>query len=269
MKPFFLDSSGRRLFAISGDAEDSAKRRGAVLLLPPLFEEMNAARSMHRRLAVALNRLGFATLSVDMSGTGDSSGDIVDADIQAWRGDISVAADWLFDHAKRVSVIACRSAALMLPLLPTNRAWSHLCLVDPKIDGEAFMRELLRVRVLRSMFEGKREAIEDLLGRVESGEAVEAAGYEIPASLFLAISSLGVQADKVPPFARVHLVAQPDPVENAQNSEHRKVASAFGSTSNFAVHVLGERINWDSEHISDVEPLIRPIADFLTDSGSR
>ena len=72
--PFFLEVSGRRLFAVHHPPVDGRRVLGHVLCVPPFNEEMNRCRSMITLQARALALLGIGTLLLDLHGTGDSAG---------------------------------------------------------------------------------------------------------------------------------------------------------------------------------------------------
>ncbi|HEX8109295.1 MAG TPA: hypothetical protein VF516_16295, partial [Kofleriaceae bacterium] len=62
---------------------------------------------MFRVLATQLERAGYAALRFDYSGTGDSLGDSRAATVDAWVGDVAIAADRLrsASGAARLAVV--------------------------------------------------------------------------------------------------------------------------------------------------------------------
>jgi hypothetical protein len=87
-----------------------APREFAVLIVPPLFDEMNRARAMlvavMRDLAVA----GIATILPDLPGCGESVQDFAAQSLNAWRAAMAAAAR----HFGASHVLALRGGA-----------WSH------------------------------------------------------------------------------------------------------------------------------------------------
>lgn len=66
--------------------------RGAVLCVQPLGEERSLARHALAAQAWRLAAHGWAVLSIDLYGTGDSPGEASDATLEGWRSDLLRAA---------------------------------------------------------------------------------------------------------------------------------------------------------------------------------
>ena len=94
-QPLFIDSAAGRIFALYFAPQNTP--RGAVLYLPPLAEEMNRCRALAAAQARLLANAGYACLLFDYFGTGDSSGELSDANWDIWHGDVLAAAHWLED----------------------------------------------------------------------------------------------------------------------------------------------------------------------------
>src|SRR5258708_370959 len=93
--PIFLAGTARRIFGLYHAPAKHARRRGALIYVPPFAEEMNRARRVAALQARALATVGVGVLLVDLFGTGDSAGDFRDARWQTWSDDLSAAADWM------------------------------------------------------------------------------------------------------------------------------------------------------------------------------
>jgi pimeloyl-ACP methyl ester carboxylesterase len=113
MNPFYFGTSDRRLFGIYEPAvQGSAGTRAAVLCYPWGREYLHAHRAM-RQLAIRLSVAGYHTLRFDYFGTGDSAGDMEDADLAGWEADISAAIAEIRDvtGAAQVALIGLRLGA--------------------------------------------------------------------------------------------------------------------------------------------------------------
>jgi pimeloyl-ACP methyl ester carboxylesterase len=120
-------------------------RSTAVLLCNPFGEEASRAHRMFRVLATQLERAGYAALRFDYSGTGDSLGDSRAATVDAWVGDVAIAADRLrsVSGAARLAVVGLRFGATLAALASARDVrLRHLVLWDPIIDGAGYLREL-------------------------------------------------------------------------------------------------------------------------------
>lgn len=199
----FLDApAGRRLFAVLFE-DAAARRRRPVLYLPPFAEEMNRTRRMAALTARALAADGHATLIVDPTGTGDSSGDFADATWQLWAEDFEFAARWFAERAGGPPMLlAARSGALLAPALLASGAAAAdtLALWQPVTNGKQFLTQFLRLRLAAEMAGGGEGAegggTKALREAFASGESVEVAGYEIHPEMAsgLEAASLGAPA---------------------------------------------------------------------------
>ena len=149
MIPLFFGTDQRPLFGLYAPSGVRPRRR-AVLLCPPWGQEyVRAHRSMHQ-LARRLNAGGHPVFKFDYSGTGDSSGEMVDARLAHWRDDISEAIDELLDAsgAAKVSVVGLRLGGALAADVALRRAADidSLVLWDPVWNGPAWLGEISAMR---------------------------------------------------------------------------------------------------------------------------
>jgi pimeloyl-ACP methyl ester carboxylesterase len=146
MNPLYLGTRERRLFGIYEPAAGkSARSRAAVLCYPWGPEYVYAHRSM-RQLATRLSQSGFHTLRFDFFGTGDSSGELIDADLMGWEDDTASAVDGIKDIADVAQVtlvglrlgasVAAKAAARLGPQVDSLVLW------DPIVSGDEYLRSL-------------------------------------------------------------------------------------------------------------------------------
>jgi pimeloyl-ACP methyl ester carboxylesterase len=146
VNPLYLGSGDRRLFGIYQPAAvKRAHPRAAVLCYPWGSEYVNAHRSM-RHLATKLSQAGFHTLRFDFFGTGDSAGDLIDADLAGWEADTESAIEGLKDIAgtPRVTLIGMRIGATVAAGAAARLAdeIEALVLWDPIVSGPEYLRSL-------------------------------------------------------------------------------------------------------------------------------
>ena len=143
MTPFFFGTGARRLFgaytpAQSAIAAGTFPAAQAVVVCPPWGQEhLRAHRSLHR-LASELAGAGRHVLRFDYYGTGDSGGDMLDADLEGWSNDIVTAIQELKDSAevKRVALVGLRLGATLAAAVAARRKdVSALVLWDPLLSG--------------------------------------------------------------------------------------------------------------------------------------
>lgn len=165
-----------------------------MLFVPPFAEEMNKSRRQFVETSNALKKKGFATLLVDLFGTGDSEGEFADASWQAWIDNLLSAIAWANNRGYRVeTLIAARLGCLLAADLLRNSENKVRKTVfwQPIISGSQFMTQFLRLRVAASMMENDNsESIADLKGRLRSGESLEVAGYELSSNLWSDVENI-------------------------------------------------------------------------------
>jgi exosortase A-associated hydrolase 2 len=130
-----------------------------VLVVPPFAEEMNKSRRMVTLVASALADAGVTTVLPDLTGTGDSCGDFVDAQWPVWRDDLLRVARWCEAAGAPVTALlgirlgcalACDAEVLAgLPALTRSVFW------QPALDGSRHLMQFMRLRVTR---EPRKEA---------------------------------------------------------------------------------------------------------------
>jgi exosortase A-associated hydrolase 2 len=187
--PFYLEANGRKLFAVWH--LPAGPIVGNVLCLPSFNEEMNRCRSMVSLQAQALARQGLATLVLDPYGTGDSEGEHGDASWQGWLDDALAACDWLASRGGLNVLWGIRSGALLAAQASRQLAEPvpALLLWQPACDGKQLFTQFLRLRVAAQMERShlEKETTASLRARLEQGQPIEVAGYEIAPALGLAL----------------------------------------------------------------------------------
>jgi pimeloyl-ACP methyl ester carboxylesterase len=146
MNPFYFGAGRRRLFGAYEPARlDSRHTRAVVFCYPWGSEYLHAHRSM-RRLATMLTEAGFHTLRFDYFGTGDSAGDVIEADIEGWEADIESAMEELKDTtgAVRITLLGLRLGATLAAIVAAkrHRDVDAVVLWDPIVSGGEYLQAL-------------------------------------------------------------------------------------------------------------------------------
>jgi pimeloyl-ACP methyl ester carboxylesterase len=145
MNPFFFGTKARRLFGVYTPAASQASRRALVLCHPWGQEYIRAHRSM-RQLAIRLARADVHVLRFDYFGTGDSAGDMLDADLEGWERDIESALAELRDTtgADAVGLVGLRLGATLAARVAARQGdeVQQLVLWDPVVRGTAYLESL-------------------------------------------------------------------------------------------------------------------------------
>ncbi len=142
-----------------------------LLIVPPLFEEMNRTRRMLVETQRLLDGFGVDSMLPDLPGCNESPQAFAAQSLGSWRDAMAAAAR----HFAATHVLAVRGGALVFPTsLP---GW----VLEP-LKGAAILRQLLRARVLFAKEAGREENSGDLLEHGRN-HGLELAGYRLSAAL--------------------------------------------------------------------------------------
>jgi pimeloyl-ACP methyl ester carboxylesterase len=145
MLPFFFGSKQRRLFGVYEEATHNADAGAALLCGSWGIEYTNAHRAM-RVLSKRLCATGFDTLRFDYFGSGDSSGDTIDAELDGWKDDISTALQELKEISgkPRIVIVGMRLGATLAAELAAQPSVEidGIVLWDPILSGFDYVSEL-------------------------------------------------------------------------------------------------------------------------------
>lgn len=204
--PFFLPRGEQQLFCMHyPHAGDSC--RGAVLYAPPFGEEMNKSRRAAAMLARRLAAGGFEVLQLDLTGCGDSSGELADARWADWQADVVAAAAWLAQRSggAPMHVVGLRLGALLALQLATAGPVpvAGIILWQPVTGGDAYLTQLLRLRLAGDMLDGAAGGAAAggtaaLRAALQAGDTLEVAGYALSPALAADLSALDA-ASLAPP----------------------------------------------------------------------
>lgn len=111
----------------------------AILIVPPLFEEMNRTRALIAAVMRRLARQGHSCWLPDLGGTGESEAALGDMSWDDWRHDVTSAAAHIAERAGRPLVASLRGGALIDDGAPA-RGWWRLT----PLDGAAVARDMAR-----------------------------------------------------------------------------------------------------------------------------
>lgn len=207
LAPLFLDGPGGRLLAVGFLPAGTACPGHWVMVVPPLFEELNKSRRTLGLLGHALARQGIGCLAVDLLGTGDSEGVLREASWQAWIENLTRARAWLAAQgARRVDPLAVRGGALLAWdwIGATGAQAERLILWQPATGGRQLVGQLLRLRLAAGLMGAdNRETAAILRERLARDGWLEIAGYGIPAHLLADLEGAALGAPEGRPIGAV------------------------------------------------------------------
>ena len=153
----WITVNGRSLFSRVALPDDGLLR-GAVLVATSFGREAVPLVGLWRRMAENLAILGVATVRVDYSATGDSSGNLCEPDdVRCWVDDISEITRWIRSSgAPRVAAVGMRLGTVVLgEALRAGAEFDQVVFWDPVPSGRHWIREN---RALGMLHEDSRDA---------------------------------------------------------------------------------------------------------------
>jgi pimeloyl-ACP methyl ester carboxylesterase len=174
----------------------AAPPRAGVVLLSPLLDEKRCA---HRALvsgARALAAAGVAVLLPDLTGTGNSAGQLAEATVPRWVDDIHAAMAFVAGRVEAPPIlIGCRAGALLaVEALAHGAAPSRLLLLHPVLAGKSYLSQLKMRRKIQTELTGGEAPV---LG------AHELDGEDLSPTLWDAIAALALPATLPAPPTRL------------------------------------------------------------------
>jgi alpha-beta hydrolase superfamily lysophospholipase len=110
-----------------------------VLIVPPLFEEMNRTRALIAAVMRQLAGRGFGCWLPDLGGTGESERDLAAMTWDGWRHDVTAACAHVTEKAGKPLVASLRGGALLDDAAPARGWWRFA-----PAEGLALSRDMVR-----------------------------------------------------------------------------------------------------------------------------
>jgi hypothetical protein len=142
----------------------NAARR--ILIIPPLFDEMNRVRRVLVSTMRELAQSGVASYLPDFPGTNESLSALSEQSLETWQAAMALAAEQL--HATHIASI--RGGALIDSICPDLPHWR----LAPA-NGGSLLKMMLRTRIAGDKESGKKTTIDDLMNAAKA-DTIELAG---------------------------------------------------------------------------------------------
>ena len=220
---FAGDSSD--LYASFHAAEGDAK--AAILIAPPFGDERRACTRFLAQFARRLAAAGCDVLRIDLSATGESPGDLSDAKLPRWAGDIDAAYCELHKLSSAPVQIGL-GVRLGANLLLRSSQPDALVLWEPLLDGGKYVDEIVRRKLIKEM-KGSGQAANDatsIAAAWAAGDTVDCDGFAISAALACELRSLEMASD-LPPKPRDNLIKLLTPNSSVFQRIHRPRLSSL------------------------------------------
>jgi hypothetical protein len=149
-----------------------------LVIVQPLFEEMNRCRRLLADTTRRLAGTGIASWLFDLPATGDSPLPTSAGDWAAWRAAVA-AVGAIAARAGPVHALSLRGGALLDDALPAHSLYR----LAPIRSGERILREMLRTRVASDAEFGAATTLAALEAELSAGRTVDVGGYALTAGL--------------------------------------------------------------------------------------
>jgi alpha-beta hydrolase superfamily lysophospholipase len=200
----------------------SVPARRAVLMCPPLGQDLIRCHRLYRQLAQSLAGEGMAVLRFDYHGTGDSAGDSADVDWERCVRDANTAADELRRRAgvDRVVAFGARLGGGVALAAAEQARFHEVIAWDPVLEGDRYVAELDTMQAAL-----REDAGRFTTPRSHSDVAEQWLGFDIGATLRRQLSALSVAPANVPTLILDSMPASPNPRWEHIVSHRGKVAA--------------------------------------------
>jgi pimeloyl-ACP methyl ester carboxylesterase len=192
-----------------------------------------------RQLAVRLAAAGFHTLRFDFFGTGDSAGEMIDADLGGWETDTELAMEELCDivGTTRVTLIGLRLGATVAATVAARRpgAVDALVLWDPVMSGPDYLRHL---ESLDAPPPGPRPDRRPAIS--PAGQTLEIRGFPLTAAMRRDLQSIALDALLAAPVTRTLMLVS----ERRPSHESLLAAPAGQGAGSLAVEFMTAVCPW-------------------------
>jgi exosortase A-associated hydrolase 2 len=163
---------------------------GHVIYIAPLFEQANKTRHMLTRSAINTAQGGLQSIVFDHFGTGDSAGELLDANLALWQQDIVAQIKDIKSYSEKpVFLSVLLSAALLLDDAILSEI-DGLLLIQADFNGKSFIRQLKRLAVAGNLIKPASDKGNDS----SDVSWIDIAGYQLSEQLLDELAKQDIRA---------------------------------------------------------------------------
>lgn len=197
-RAFFLKSRDGTCFASL--CAPSRPRALGFVICHSYGLEFLTLRRLERAVARSLAELGHPVLSFHARGYGDSSGSLEEVTLESHLADLDAGMSWLREETgvSEIALIGSRFGGLIAGLAAREGSVRRLVLINPALRGAAYLRQLLRQRLMVQLSSDGgtvRETTQDLLDRMRADGYVDVLGHPLYLPFFEAVSKVDLVSD--------------------------------------------------------------------------
>lgn len=268
---FFLPTPRGRRLCVLRKQRAFNECRGAILMVPAFAEEMNKSRRMLALQAQSLASCGYAVLSIDLCGTGDSQGSLGETIWQDWHADLACACEWLCSQMPApIHLLGLRLGALLaLDFACQNAsAIEQLVLWQPVTNGRAYMKQFFRLQLANNALSGA--PTENHIGAIKSTKAniqsnFEVAGYELSSRFRESVEAIDLLDFPAKDLAITWLELSDRPSFELTPARHKYADFLCSAYPNAKIQKVSSVEFWETPSISTSAGLIELTARIFND----
>ncbi|GAB5488657.1 MAG: hypothetical protein Pars2KO_22270 [Parasphingorhabdus sp.] len=192
--------AGRDEYCLSAGTEHNVQ----VLLIPPLFDEMNRMRRMMVDVMRMLSERDVGTILPDLPGTNESLFPQEEASLEIWT---TALKSCLGIHEKCTFIASFRGGCLIDDISDELPIWR----LTP-VKGKSLLRTMMRTRIAADREIGITIGMSDLSTKVKT-ETIELAGNIVARLMFEQLEEAAPKTPNSLRTARLHADSQPSDVK--------------------------------------------------------
>jgi len=159
-----------------------------LLFIAPLFEQANQTRHHISRSAINAYHQGLQSIVFDHYGTGDSHGELIDANLALWQQDILFQLRDIKTQSSHAIYLSLPLSAVLLLSDEMLSLIDGVLLLQPDFNGKRFVQQFKRIALAAGLTQSyKSKNIE-----INQYQAVEIAGYQMQANLLDELSGQSI-----------------------------------------------------------------------------
>ena len=167
----------------------------AIIFCHPFAEEKNISHAVVVKTSRALARLGYPVLRFDMSGCGDSEGELDEVTIEDWLQDLQVASEYIKNqlHVTTHALWGLRlGAGLSLMHAAKRTDISFIIQWLPVIDFGLYIKQFLRSQYGTDIIKRKNEvsSVSGLVEKIREQGKIAVIGYPVTDNLYESFSDV-------------------------------------------------------------------------------
>ena len=150
-----------------------------LLFIAPLFEQANQTRHHITRSAINGYHQGLQTIVYDHYGTGDSAGELVEANLSLWQQDIQRQIEAIKANSAKAIYLSLPLSAVLLLSNEMLTLVDGLILLQPDFNGKRFVHQFKRLALVAKLTQADKKHSAEMNGQ----ENLDIAGYTIDKNL--------------------------------------------------------------------------------------